>query len=229
MPTGRKFFIWFKGRTYPPKEIRSILETRPVETFSGGGGTNEMFRSLGFTVVKGTDKVDVYKRSAAQHSRGEPLRQLEPLLDRLLRQKWADLKKELTAGRLDGCPGVYLLAFSPPRLARTPVRIEDIFYVGMSTTSLRLRLGQFWKGIQYGSHHSGADRFRNTWAGGRNFDDLKTPNRFFVATLPIKCEPQKGLRSPADLEQLGTVAALEYLTLARIKRKLDVEPPLNKK
>lgn len=227
--SGRKFFISFNGCTYAPKEIRSILERRPVKAFSGGGRTNEIFRQLGFTVVKGTEKLSLYKRTAAKQAPTPSLREMDRLLATLFKQKWADLKTELGDHRVSRFPGVYLLAYSPKPLADTSVRLEDIFYVGMSTTALRVRLGQFWTGIHDGRLHSASQRFYRRWAGGRSFSKLHTRNQFFVATLPVECEPRKGLRTSADLIKLGIVAALEYLALAKIKRELDLEPPLNKK
>jgi hypothetical protein len=230
LPTGRKFFIWYKGRTYPPKEIRSIVEARPVTKFSGGGKTNQMFRDLGFTVVKGLQLVPLYKSyKENQSGRDLSLRQLDDHLAELFRQPWAELKKELADGRISSCPGVYLLAYSSERVAHKRVRVEDVFYVGMTTTALSVRLRQFWEGIHNRDVHTGGMRFCRVWAGSQPFDEVETDNKFYVATLPIQCEPKKDLRTPADLEKLGMVAALEYLALARVKRELDLEPPLNKK
>ena len=114
-------------------------------------------------------------------------------------------------------------------MANKPVKAEDIFYVGMSTTSLRNRLKQFWDGVHNGGYHSGAKTFYQRWAGGRPFDKISHRGIFYVATVSIDCETRKGLRTARDLEDLGLVAALEFHVLAHIKRKLDLEPPLNKK
>src|SRR5713226_6147264 len=66
--TGKRYFIWYHGREYPPKDVRSIFEERPVAEFSGGGETNEMFRDLGFAVVSGVGQLSSYKDSSAKRS-----------------------------------------------------------------------------------------------------------------------------------------------------------------
>ena len=148
---------------------------------------------------------------------------------KLLRQKWIAFNKSKLKN-IENVPGVYVLGYTARKsFTGTLIKMEDIFYVGMSATSLRLRLNQFLDGIEDGGHHSGAKRFFWKWAAGRPFSKLKTDNKFYVATLPLECNPKKGLRSSGDLEQLGIVASLEYFVLARIKKELDLEPPINKK
>src|SRR5438874_9063815 len=60
-PTGRKFFIWYKLQNYPPKEIRSIVDGRPTNEFSGGGTTNQMFVNLGFNVARLTSLPEYHR------------------------------------------------------------------------------------------------------------------------------------------------------------------------
>ena len=193
-----------------------------------------MFRNLGFTVVKGTRNLLVYQQSRTSRPGPKSLiSALDKPLNVLFQQKWTlldgNIFKKSADPPLSKYPGVYLLAYTVKPLKKEQVRMEDVFYVGMSTTALRLRLRQFWDGIHDNGHHSGAMRFYRRWARNTSFANLKTDNCFYVVTLPIRCEPSKGLRTPADLESMGSVAALEYFALARIKRKIDLEPPLNRK
>ena len=232
--TGKTYFIWFRGCSYPPKKIRAILDSRSPDTFSGGGKTNQMFRNLGFTIVKGTTLLAHYEHTGPNCSTSKcSIQGLQRHLDTLFQQKWVPLDeksfKKAANPPLSQHPGVYLLAYTNSSLKGKKVGLEDVFYVGMSTTALRIRLKQFWAGIHDGGHHSGAMTFYRRWARNTNFANLNTDNSFYVVTLPIRCEPNKGLRTPADLEKMGAVAALEYFALARIKRALDLEPPLNKK
>ncbi len=233
--TGTTYFIWFRSCAYPPKEVRAILEKRSVDTFSGGGKTNQMFRNLGFTIVKGAPLLPLYEESSTNRSPARcTILALEKPINTLFQQKWVPLNeqsfKKVADPPLSLYPRVYMLAYTRKGLLDGKrVRVEDVFYVGMSTTALRTRLRQFWDGIHDNEHHSGAKRFYRRWARNTSFEKLNTDNIFYVVTLPICCEPKKGLRTPADLENMGTVVALEYFALARIKQKLDLEPPLNKK
>lgn len=226
--TGRRFFIWYKEKCYPPKEIRSIVENRPTSEFSGGSETNKMFRNLGFHVARVKSYQDYERAAHLAPKNARCLTQLDGQVDELFSKSWVDFNKK-TLAEMSSSPGVYLLAYTSEPLGLSPVRVDDIFYVGMSTTALKLRLLQFWNGLEDGGHHSAAKRFYEVWAQNRGFRQLKTKNQFYVATLPIDCTPTKGLRTWFDLETLGTVVALEYLALARIVRELDLEPPLNKK
>jgi hypothetical protein len=228
--TGTKYFIWFKGREYSPKQVRSVLESRAVSEFSGGRETNDVFRDLGFTVVSGRDRLAAYRHSVTRLPETKRLiRDLDPQLRSLFDQVWVPLETAIRRKDISHCPGVYLLAYGKG-LSHKRVDVEHVFYVGMSTTALKTRLQQFWDGIHDGGHHSGAKRFYRRWTGGKSFGCLRnTGNKFYVATCPVECEPNKGLRTPSDLERMGTVTALEFLALARIKQELGVEPPLNRK
>jgi hypothetical protein len=226
---GSKYFIWFKGQSFPPKELRSLVEKRAKNTFSGGGKTNQMFRELGFAVVRGRNHLLTY-RQFPKHKSGVRRRVsgVSKRLEQLFHERWKPLKDQLDSGEISVCPGVYVLAYAR-ELANKPVKSEDIFYVGMSTTSLKKRLKQFWDGIHDGGHHSGAMTFYQRWAGGRPFDKISHRATFYVASVSVDCETRKGLRTAGDLEDLGLVAALEFHVLAHIKRKIGLEPPLNKK
>jgi hypothetical protein len=228
--TGKKYFIWYAPRAYPPKEIRSILERRPTRKFSGGGKTNDIFRDLGFPVVKGTDLFPLFKKSMARQSRLKRQNSKTSILLRtLLREKWSPLSQNLESSSLGSAPGVYLLAYPSVNLNGKHVRVEDVFYVGMSTTALNTRLKQFWDGIHRYCCHSAAMRFYKRWAGNRSYSKLKQKKVFYVATVPVKCETKKELRTPYDLQLMGSVAELEFAVLAYIKKRIGLEPPLNKK
>jgi len=192
--SGKKFFIWYDRNSYPPKEIRSILEGRATNKFSGGGKTNDLFRHLGFTVAKVKSRSE-FDALAARNENTRHLRELDGRLRELFGKRWKILGKEQLE-KEPIHPGVYLLAYTNRNLAGKRVDIRDVFYVGMSTTSLRARLTQFWDGIKDGGHHSAEARFYKIWSEGP-FNSKTAQNRFYVADLPVECEAVKGLRSPA--------------------------------
>jgi hypothetical protein len=146
----------------------------------------------------------------------------------VFRQKWQPLHARI--GAQDLChPGIYVLAYSSLALENTTVDVRNVLYVGMSTSSLAARLKQFHSTVEGApSRHGAAERFIRDWTGAQQ-RYIHNSNRFFVATVRVPCEPRKHFRSPGDLETLGFVAALEYHVIAKIRRDLDLEPPLNKK
>lgn len=228
--TGRKYFIWYRRRAYSPKDVREILQNKPKNTFSGGDSTNRLFYDFGFTVVRGVGQLAKHRESAIDCGSDPSGKILLTELNDLFRQRWEPLDNDHISNLSDQ-PGVYMLAYTHKEILDTPLELRDIFYVGMSTTSLRKRLRQFLDGIEDGGHHSGAKRFFVRWAAKtpyRHLNPKKTGN-FLVVTCPFECAPEKSLRTPADLRMLGMVAALEYFTLAKIKDGLGLEPPLNKK
>ncbi len=118
-------------------------------------------------------------------------------------------------------PGVYLLALSKESLVGKPIREKDVAYVGMSNyASLRKRLRNFKRGLKHGRGHSAANKLQGKIPRG---------HRFFVAGVAIKCETDKGKRSPDDLRKMGLVAALEMAALARVRDKTGHEPRFNTK
>jgi hypothetical protein len=227
---GTEYFIWFKGKSFPPKGIRSLVENKAKHTFSGGGKTNQMFRDLGFAVVKGLNQRSIYERSLKQRPGVQSrVSGVSKYLGRLFHERWRSFEGQLKSSVLRDRPGVYVLAYAHEKLENKRVKPEDVFYVGVSTTCLRKRLKQFSDGLDEYGHHSGAMRFYKRWAGGRRFSRLDGKGTFYVATASMECQTRKGLRTPRNLEDLGLVAALEFYVLAHIKRELDLEPPLNKK
>ena len=157
-------------------------------------------------LVEGIEKAESY--SARRDT--ETLVDLPVLshhLQVLFSNQWKPLNDQTLSLPELSCPGVYLIGFAP-KLAGTRVNIGDVFYVGMSTTSLRTRLRQFLRGVEDDQHHSAAKRFFERWTNRKPFSQVNTPNRFFVTTYSAECEPEKGLRTPGDLQQLGLVTAL---------------------
>ena len=129
-----------------------------------------------------------------------------------------------------GCPGVYVLAYDK-ELEGLPIKLKDIFYVGMSTArgGVRSRLRQFLRGLEVGKSHSGAKRFFRMWMRERPYSRSRTRERFFVAVKPVPCRVEKGEREPGDLRKMGGVARLEYYVLARVLQHVSHEPKLNKR
>jgi hypothetical protein len=122
-------------------------------------------------------------------------------------------------------PGVYVLAFltCSADLAGKRIRESQIDYVGMSSVPLAARIRQFIVTIKGGRGHSCGKRVLSMDAPG------KADKPIFVSSISVPCRYAKVERKPLDLQKLGTVAALEWYTLARIKQKTGREPSLNKK
>jgi len=50
---GSKYFVWWRKKPYPPKELLRLMPNGLVGPFSGGNATNQVFRDLEFYVGKG--------------------------------------------------------------------------------------------------------------------------------------------------------------------------------
>jgi hypothetical protein len=215
--TGRKYFLWFEGKRYPPKRILSSVTGVPANKFSGGDPTNQALRDLGFVVATPKGQRELKRR---QHGSEPP--SAKTLVRKLFRKKWSPLVRNFRGTSSGKYPGVYVLAFSSDRkLSGKRIHEGDIFYVGMSNANLSIRLNQFLSG-----QHSAAIRFRKKW--GR-YREIVKKRHFYVATLTIPCETEKGFRTERDLRNLGRISELEYATLAHVKSKTGFEPLLNKK
>lgn len=151
-------------------------------------------------------------------------------VEELLKKKWIKLDnyKELPDSQ---DPGVYILAYTNKKLENADIKIEDIFYVGMSNSlgGVKQRLGQFINGIEKNIGHSAGMRFFKEYMKNSSFSKSKQKMNFFVASLSIPCEVSKDKRTSSDLLAMGEVAKFEYSVLAHIKEKLGKEPMLNKK
>ena len=151
------------------------------------------------------------------------------LLRRLLSKRWAYLHKDLSAAEEGQYPGVYILAYSKKDLKDKPIRIRDIFYVGMSHAGVVKRLGRFIKGLEENKYHSAAKRFFRTYGMGSPFSQLRRKKTFFFASVSVPCNVVKTSRTPLDLRKMGEVAKCEFYVLAHIKEKRRREPKLNLK
>lgn len=149
---------------------------------------------------------------------------------KLLEKTWIKLEDYKT---LDNSqyPGVYILAYSDKDLEKKPIRIEDIYYVGMSNSlgGVKQRLNQFFSGIEKGYGHSAGNRFLKEINKRVPYSKSKNNKRFFVSSLSLPCLVNKKNRSYKDLIKMGEVARFEYEVLAYVKEKIGREPELNKK
>jgi hypothetical protein len=217
---GRKFFVWFSGKPYPPKDILSLACQIPKGIFSGGESTNQIFRDLEFLVSKG-------KLPKRLPDTNTPLSTVETLRKRLFAQKWSRFEHrdlDFLKGSTGKYPGVYLLAYSDQPLQGKPVDVHDVFYVGSSCTGLNARLNQFFDGTTRNCCHSAAQRFYRRWRRR-----VCPGHSFYVAAIAVPCETRKELRVEKDLRKMGLVAELEYVALAHIKTRTRFEPLLNRK
>lgn len=214
---GAKYFVWWRGKSYPPKDILRRLPQWSASRFSGGDATNQVFRDLEFYVGKGK-----YPRRV--HDSTTPLLSLSTLKKKLMAQRWARFTRNFLKGQDGQYPGVYLFAWSNQKLQGKQIKFDDIFYVGSSCTALRMRLNQFYDGIERNCCHSAAMRFYTRWS------HRALPGQsFFVATVGIPCETRKELRTEKDIHKMGRVAELEYAMLAEVKKHTGFEPLLNRK
>jgi hypothetical protein len=216
---GSKYFVWWRGKPYPPKDILRSLPIGVKGPFTGGEATNQVFRDLEFHVGKG----DLPEHLAGVAASVPSIRTLKR---NLFAKRWAPFTSTyLSELRKTGrYPGVYLLAFSDDRLARKRVELRDIFYVGLSCTGLSTRLNQFLKGKDEYCCHSAAMRFYKRWR------PRSSPGQqFYVASVTISCDHRKEFRTELDLRKMGRAAELEYAVLAHIKKHTLFEPLLNRK
>ncbi len=217
---GRKYFVWWRGKPYPPKDVLRCMSKGPAGVFSGGETTNQIFRDLGFHVGKGSFP----KRLPGTD---KPLPSIRTLKKQLFGKRWSRFERDfLRRDKEEQFPGVYLLAYSDQPMADKPVKPDDIFYVGSSCTGLNARLNQFHDGIRRYCCHSAAMRFYKRW---RRRSRPRPRQLFYVAVVAVPCETRKELRTEKDIRKMGRVAELEYAALAHIKKHTGFEPLLNKK
>jgi hypothetical protein len=231
---GRNYAIRYGEKLYPPKHLLSLVIQKPRGSFTGGRATNTVFLKLGLEVVQinnvhattGRPK----KTNFDQARINAPIPDVQDLIQRLLSlKKWTNLHTGRRAIEDREYPGVYVLAYSDKALEGEPVKVEDVFYVGMTQASLIQRLNQFVRGIEDGKHHSGASRFYYEYAKQVPYSRLPNSKTFFVASAAIPCIVSKKRRTPQDLRKMGEVARLELYVLAHIKEVRSDEPELNKK
>lgn len=214
---GTKYFVWYRGKAYPPKEILRRLPQWSASRFSGGEATNQVFRGLEFYVGKG-------KYPGRLPGSSAPLLSLNALKKKLMNQRWSVFAPKFPQGDAGQYPGVYLFAWSDKKLEGKRISFDDIFYVGSSCTALQMRLNQFSQGIKRNCCHSAAMRFYERWRRRSH-----AGQSFYVAALSIPCETRKELRTEKDIHKMGRVAELEYAMLAEVKKHTGFEPLLNRK
>lgn len=232
---GTSYVLIHAGKHYPPKRIVR-LAVGPDRALSGGegpGGANTILRSLGFVVEparQGFVSANATPRQMDPDARlSDPPPTMDALLDQLFAQRWAVLHshyERVVDGRY---PGVYVLACDIRDLTGQPVKESDIYYVGMTQSSLRHRLDQFVRSLDGADLHSAGVRYHRDICHGIAYSTLSHRPTFFLATVAIPCIADKEARQPLDLRKLGEVARLEPYVPARIKEKTGNEPELNKK
>jgi len=128
-------------------------------------------------------------------------------------------------------PGVYLLAYTAKDIAGQKIRIDDVYYVGMSNSAggVRARLRQFKSALEKGCGHSAGN---HCFAQNRSraFSGLRGKKAFFFTSLCVPCSGLKSSGTPEDFRKMGFVACLEYYAIAHVlahgaARKV---PPLNR-
>ena len=152
-------------------------------------------------------------------------------VDRLFSGKWSKLKNDISGSKDIEFPGVYMLAYSSENLINKKVRLDDVFYIGMSNSrgGIEQRIYQFINSINGGGGHSAGTRFYVDYCRKKSFSGLKNDKSLYFTYTSIPCEVRKDARKANDLRLMGEVAKLEYYALAYIKEHIGNEPELNKK
>ena len=158
--------------------------------------------------------------------------EIEKLVDNLFSQKWTCLHNvDVFKQDIMKNPGVYIIAFSDNDLHDKIININDIFYVGQSTSAggVRQRLQQFKSGIEANNYHSGAMRIFTKYQNGKKYSDISEPKKkLFFAVQTINCESKKSLAAPMDFRSMGHVLCLENYIIARVLEQTGRTPELNK-
>jgi hypothetical protein len=153
------------------------------------------------------------------------------LMNELFKTRWRELHADgwADSDRLQ-YPGVYLLAYDARDLAGQKVKIDDVYYVGMSNSAggVRARLKQFKSALERGYGHSGGNHFFITHKK-RPFSKLRASKRFYFTALCLQCRSLKTSARPDDFRKMGHVACLEYYAIAHVLAKSASKkvPPLN--
>ncbi len=228
--SGTRYALLAKSKTYPPKDILSLILGKPKTAFSGGQPTNRVFEDLEFKIVRISKQGLIKSPLRAQELR-RPIPRIEKLTKQLFMQGWVSLDADIKDLQDAGYPGVYVLAYSKKNLRGKRIEARDVFYVGMSHAGVIKRLKQFKVGIERGkgSGHGPAERFykHKDYAHGVPYSKLKNGKKFFAASVSVPCIVAKPQRCPKDLRKMGIVAAFELYVLAHIRELLETEPKLN--
>jgi hypothetical protein len=154
------------------------------------------------------------------------------LVNELFKKRW----HRLHADRWDDdgllkYPGVYLLAYAARDLEGQKVKIDDVYYVGMSNSAhgVRARLKQFKSALERGVGHSAGNHCfqRNK---DKPFLKLGTKKKFYFVALCLECANPKPSAQPDDFRKMGHVACLEYYAIAHVRARSATKkvPPLNR-
>ncbi len=110
---------------------------------------------------------------------------MKGLVKRLLSRKWQVLTKKSrkVLPQDSKYPGVYFLAYSDGNLTDQPIRLKDVYYVGMSNSKggVRARLGQFLDAIDKGSGHSAGNRFFQEEGKEVPFSKFSGRTKFYIS------------------------------------------------
>jgi hypothetical protein len=156
---------------------------------------------------------------------------MEQEIQKLFKKRWQTLFDNFNKIEDGKYPGVYLIAWTEQNLSGQEIKLEDIFYVGMSNArkGLSSRLKQFIDGVEKNDGHSAGMRFFKQYSNNIPFSQMQLDKQFYIVTSTFECDVNKKTRTPKDLRIMGEICKLEYFLLAHIKEKIGKEPELNKK
>ena len=156
---------------------------------------------------------------------------MEEEIQKILAKRWHLLFDNLEKIENGQYPGVYLIAWTNENLSGQKIKLEDIFYVGMSNArkGLSSRLKQFINGVEKNNGHSAGMRFFKEYSNNVSYSQLGLDKIFYIVAYTFQCDVNKNTRTPKDLRIMGEICRLEYFLLAHIKEKIGKEPELNKK
>ncbi len=153
-------------------------------------------------------------------------------VNQLFRTRWRSLHTGQWANiDLLQFPGVYLLAYDARALEGQRVRVDDIYYVGMSNSAggVRARLKQFKSALEKGGRHSGGN---HCYKQNKQtpFSELPTRKKFYFTAWCLRCDSLKRRAKPDDFRKMGMIACLEYYAIAHVLAKSTTKkvPPLNR-
>ena len=156
---------------------------------------------------------------------------MEEEIQKILAKRWHLLFDNLEKIENGQYPGVYLIAWTNENLSGQKIKLEDIFYVGMSNArkGLSSRLKQFINGVEKNNGHSAGMRFFKEYSNNVSYSQLGLDKIFYIVAYTFQCDVNKNSRTPKDLRIMGEICRLGYFLLAHIKEKIGKEPELNKK
>jgi hypothetical protein len=170
---------------------------------------------------------------AIRHLEVARARDVAGLVDRLFKEHWRALHVDRwDDDKLLRFPGVCLLAYGGRELDGQMIKIDDVYYVGMSNSAggVRARLKQFKSALEKGRGHSGGNRCYKQ-NDEKPFSTLRDRKKFHYAALCLECSSSvKSCARPCDFRTMGDVASLEYYAIAHFQEHSAAKkvPPLNR-